>query len=83
MVVLNIKDVCHECIHFAPDIAQYPGIKVTDDVLPDGDMIIECAHRHTCQHWQDSSDTVIPVVRNGRRQDTDGPVKDCRMGGNV
>ena len=59
MVVLNIKDVCHECIHFAPDIAQYPGIKVTDDVLPDGDMIIECAHRHTCQHWQDDSDTVI------------------------
>ena len=27
-------------------------IKVTDDdVLPDGAMIIECAHRHTCQHW--------------------------------
>ena len=52
MVNLNIKDVCHECIHFAPDIAQYPGVKVTDDdVLPDGAMIIECAHRHTCQHW--------------------------------
>lgn len=72
MVNLNIKDVCHECIHFAPDIAQYPGVKVIDDdVLPDGDMIIECAHRHTCQHWQDSSDTVIPWYEKGDSQDED------------
>lgn len=60
MIILNAKDVCHECIHFAPDIAQYPGVEVKgDDVLPEGDMLIECAHRHTCRHWQDDSDTVI------------------------
>ena len=59
MIKLNIKNYCHECIKFEPEVTDRPETHTyysEFDFLPvartsiEGDTIVRCMHREICEH---------------------------------